>query len=115
MPRGAAGGVVAEASVALVGGLTGDSEYGGDLGPGRAPVQGAGNEPLEFSLGGEDDSDLIGGVVQGVGLAAFSSIHTCQASLTKTSLSGHPDKPGRRGEALIGVAHAGQARGPRLG
>lgn len=114
MPRGAAGGVVAEAPVALMGGLTGDSECGGDLGPGRAPVQGAGNEPLEFSLGGEDDRDLIAGMVQSVGLAAFSSIHTCQDSLTRTSLSGSPDKLGTCGEAPIGVALTGLSQSSRL-
>lgn len=115
MPRGAAGGVVAEAPVALVGGLAGDSEYGGDLGPGRSPVQGAGDEPLEFSLGGEDASDLVAGVVQGVGLAAFSSVHTCQASLTMILLSGRPDKLGTLGRTVVDVALTGVSQRPGLG
>lgn len=95
MPGGAGGRVVAEAPEALMRRLAGDAERVGDLGPCRPPVQGAADEPLEVGLGGVDDVDLSGRLVEGVGLVSFGSLHVCQATLTASRLSGYPDCMGR--------------------
>lgn len=91
MPGDAVGGVVAEPAVALVGRLAGHSQHRGDLRPTRAPVQGAGDEPLEVGLRGAHGGELFRGQGQGVGLAAFVPIHSCQDTLTGGVLSGVPD------------------------
>lgn len=66
----------------LVGGLAGDTEHAGDLGPGRTPMQRPGDEPLKIGFGGADRGDLVDGTGEGIGLETFVPVHERQATLT---------------------------------
>lgn len=82
MPCDAVGRVVAEVSVALVGGLAGDPERVGDLSPRCTPMLRAVDEQLELVLCVPHDGDLPAGVVQSVRLVALGPFHACQPILT---------------------------------
>ena len=103
-PDGSGVGVPAEVSESPVGGLAGDAEGVADLGPGGAPVQGAGDGDLEVGLDGAELGGSFGGVVEGVETESVGPVHGCQRRLTRQCLSADTDRHCR----LAGVGGGGQ-------
>ena len=65
-----------------MGGLAGDAEHGGDLGPRRAPVQRPGHRSFQVGPGCFDGGDVPADGIEGVVAVTALTIHDCQDTLT---------------------------------